>query len=318
MNAFNSASLINLLGFTLGVTLYALLLVMVVRHRKAKQKSSIDYLLLITAILGMLWNVGELSIFIWKDFGTSGVSPILTAISYSALGFLPTVVVHSAWQNTENLKARLFTISAYCVSIFAALLHFWSAIFFNVAPSSLALQILTLGSLALLAGLLFFNFRQTLEKKTLWATALLIFALSTLHLNSQAEENSWFIELIAHQSSLPLALVILYQDYRFAFADLFLKRALSLILLTLTAFGLYVFVASPLLHFHETHDRNDAQAITLILILWIATALIYPTLHNLAVWLVDKVLLNRVNYETLRLEIAQTVEKTESSEDVLT
>jgi hypothetical protein len=33
MNSPNIASLVNLLGFTVGVALYALLLVMVVRHR---------------------------------------------------------------------------------------------------------------------------------------------------------------------------------------------------------------------------------------------------------------------------------------------
>jgi len=297
MNAFNSASLINLLGFTVGVALYGLLLVMVVRHRRAaKRESSIDILLLVTAVLGLLWNIGELSLFIWRDFGAGQVSPFLTALSYSALGFLPSVVVHSAWRNAENLKGKIFTFSAYFLSISAALLHFQSAIFANAAPYGLALQILTYGSLVILAGLLIFNFRQTLEKKTVWATALLIFALSTLHLNSHAEGTSWLVELVAHQSSLPLALVILYQDYRFAFADLFLKRALSLILLTLAAFGLYVFVASPLLKFHETHDRNDVQAISLIIVLWVATALVYPALHNFAVWLVDKIILRRANY----------------------
>jgi hypothetical protein len=38
MNSPNIASLVNLLGFTVGVALYALLLVMVVRHRRAKGK----------------------------------------------------------------------------------------------------------------------------------------------------------------------------------------------------------------------------------------------------------------------------------------
>ena len=47
MNALNPASLINLLGFTVGVALYALLLAMVVRHRRAK--SSFDFLLLAAA-----------------------------------------------------------------------------------------------------------------------------------------------------------------------------------------------------------------------------------------------------------------------------
>ena len=319
MNALNSASLINLLGFTVGVALYALLLVMVVRHRQKKGKFSFDFLLLATAILGLLWNIGELSAFIWKDFGAIQVSPILLAISYSALGFLPSVVVHSAWKNSDNehSKARWLTFLAYGLSVFAGLLHFQSAIFSNVAPSGLALQILTFGSLALLVGLLIFAFRQTLEKKAVWITALLVFAVSALHLNSHKEETSWLVELIAHQSSLPLALAILLQDYRFAFADLFLKRALSLLLLTLTAFGLYVFAAAPFLALHEAHDKNDVQAISILLTFWIATALIYPSLHRFAVWLVDKIILRRFDYKKLNIEIVQTVEKTDDIKSVL-
>jgi signal transduction histidine kinase len=311
MNTLNAASLINLLGFTVGVALYALLLVMVVRHRKSRVNS----LLLTTSILGLIWNVGELFFFISKDFGVTQFSPILSAISYSALGFLPSVVVHSA-QNEEN-KARWLTFSAYGLSVFAAILHLQSAVFKGIAPNDFALQTLTFGSLALIAGLLVFNFRQTLEKKTIWATALLVFAVSALHLSSNSENNSWLVELVAHQSSLPIALAILYQNYRFAFADLFLKRAISLILLTIVAFGLYIFVAAPLLRYHETHDRNDVQAIGLILTLWIATALIYPALHNFAVWLVDKIILKRADYDKLQKELAQTIEKSDSIDNVL-
>lgn len=315
MNTLNAASLVNLLGFMVGVALYALLLIMVVRYRDNSKKESLNHLLLTTSLLGMVWNIGELLIFLWKDFAIDSTSPILTAISYSALGFLPSVVVHSA-QNDEN-KARWLTFSAYGLSIFASILHFQSAIFQQNAPSNFALQTLTFGSLTLVLGLLIFNFRQTLEKKTIWASALLVFAVSALHLSGESEEKSWFIELVAHQSSLPLALAILYQNYRFAFADLFLKRAISLILLTLLAFGLYVFIAAPLLRYHETHDRNDVQAIGLILTLWIATALIYPKLHDFAVWLVDKVMLNRADYEKLQLELAQNLEKTDSIDEVL-
>lgn len=318
MNEFSLASLINLLGFTVGIALYLLLLIMVFRHRQTQRNPSVDLLLLMTATLGILWNLGELSVFIWRDFGSGTVTPFLTAISYSALGFLPSVVVHSALKNSENSKGHWLTFLAYSLSILATILHLYSAISLDISPSSLALQILTYGSIGLLIGLLVFNYKQTISKRAVWGTALLIFALSTLHLSSHTEETSWAVELIAHQSSLPLALVILYQDYRFAFADLFLKRALSLILLTLFAFGLYVFVASPLLRYHETHDRNDVQAISLIIILWIATALIYPTLHKFAIWLVDKIILRRANYEDLRLKLAQKVEESDLVEDVLT
>ncbi len=311
----NPASLINLLGFTVGIALYALLLAMVVRHRRAK--SSFDFLLLAAAVLGLLWNAGELFIFITQDFGQIVISPLLTAVSYSALGFLPSVVVHSAWKNSENAHGKFLTVAAYGLSFFAAILHFRSAVSYETAPSDFALRILSYGAIALLIGLFVFNFRQTFEKKIVWTSALLIFAVSALHLSGETEGNSWLVELVAHQSSLPIAFVILLQDFRFAFADLFLKRALSLVLVTAAAFGLYVFVAAPLLHYHETHDRNDTQAIAIILTLWVTTALVYPKLHDFAVWLVDKIILRRADYGKLRIDLAQTFEKKETTEDVL-
>ena len=315
MNSLNNALLINLLGFSLGIALYALLLVMVLRQRGSARAGNIDYLLIATACLGLSWNLGELLTFAERDFGIIVISPFLTASAYAALGFLPSVVVHSA--QAEESKPHWLTFTAYGLSALAAALHFYSAMFLSAAPSDLALQMLTYSSIALAAALLIFNFRQTLEKKTIWATALLVFAVSALHLTGQREENSWLVELVAHQSSLPLALAILYQNYRFAFADLFLKRAISLILLTLVAFGLYVYVTAPLLHYHETHDRDDVQAITLILTLWIATALIYPLLHKLAVWLVDKGILHRADYDELRRELGSAVEKCESADEIL-
>lgn len=315
MNSLNAALLINLLGFAVGVALYTLLLAMVARHRRSSKSRTVDLLLIATALLGLLWNAGELAIFIWKDFGMGSLSPFLTAVSYSALGFLPSVVVHSA-QN-EASKGRWLSVAAYVLSVFAAVLHIGAAFAAGEVPSDLALQTLTFGSLALAAGLLIFNFRQTLEKKAIWASALLVFAVSALHLTGEAEESSWLVELVAHQSSLPLALAILYQNYRFAFADLFLKRALSLILVATVALGLYVFVASPLLRYHETHDRNDVQAISLILVLWIATALVYPGLHKFAVWLVDKIILQRADYEKLQRELARNIEGIDSIEEIL-
>jgi len=316
----NAAALINLLGFTVGIALYALLLLMVVRHRQAKEKDATDFLLLLTAVLGLLWNTGELAALFWKDFANAQVSPFLLAVSYSALGFLPSVVVHSAWKNNEgeSRNVRWLTFTAYSLSVFAAFLHFQSTIFNRVAPSDPALRVLTFGSLALLAGLLIFTFRQKIQNKAIWISALSVFAVSALHLSGQQEEKSWLIELVAHQSSLPLALAILLQDYRFAFADLFLKRALSLLLLASVAFGLYVFVAVPLLAWHETHDRNDVQAAVLVIALWMTTALVYPSLHKFAVWLVDKIILRRVNYEKLQAEIVRHIEKRDDLESVLT
>ncbi len=316
MNSLNAASLINLLGFTVGIALYALLLVMVVRYRRAAKAEKFNALLLATSILGLIWNIGELFFFVWKDVSASDFSPFLIAFSYSALGFLPSAVVHSA-QNEET-KINWLTCAAYGLSIFAAILHFQSAIAYHTAPSNPALQTLTFGSLALIAGLLIFNFRQTVEKKTIRASALLVFAVSALHLSGEAEEKSWLVELIAHQSSLTIALAILYQNYRFAFADLFLKRAVSLILVALLAFGLYVFAAAPMLRLQSANERgNDVSAAAIVLTLWISTALIYPSLHTFAVWLVDKIILKRADYAALQIEIARSIENFDSIDEVL-
>ncbi len=315
MNSLNAASLINLLGFTVGIALYALLLVMVVRYRRATKIEKFNFLLLATSVLGLIWNVGELFFFVWRDFSVSKFSPFLIAFSYSALGFLPSAVVHSA-QNEETKINRL-TFAAYGLSIFAAVLHFHSAFAYHAAPSNPALQTLTFGSLALIAGLLIFNFRQTVEKKTIWASALLVFAVSALHLSGESEEKSWLVELIAHQSSLTIALAILYQNYRFAFADLFLKRSVSLILVAFVAFGLYVFAAAPMLRFQSANERSDVSLAAIVLTLWIATALIYPSLHNFAVWLVDKIILKRADYAALQIELARSVENLDSIDEVL-
>jgi len=315
MNSLNIALLINLLGFAVGIALYALIAAMVVRHRRASRYENVDFLLLTTSVLGLLWNIGELYGFVQKDFVSGGISPWITALSFSALGFLPSVVVHSAQADDEG--THWLTYAAYGLSAFAAFLHFYSVVINGIAPSDLALQALTFGALALAVGLLIFNFRQTLEKKAVWASALLVFAVSSLHLSGEREGSYWYVELIAHQSSLLLALAILYQNYRFAFADLFLKRALSLILIAFAALAEYVFIAAPLLRYHETHDRNDVQAAGLIVTLWVATALIYPFIYRLAVWLVDTIILHRANYAEFQLELARDVESLDTIDEVM-
>ncbi len=315
----DTALLINLLGFSVGIALYALMLVMVVRHRPAGRPHGIDRLLLATACLGLVWNLGEFVVFVLKDFQGAAVPAWLLAGSYSALGFLPSVVVHSTWQSEENTRPSLFypTVTAYLLSTCAAALNVIAAANGNGVPSRTSLRLLTFGAIALLVALFVLAFRQALERKAVWITALLVFAVSTLHLSAHDDRSSWPVELVAHQSSLPLALAILIQDYRFAFADLFLKRALSLMLLALFAFGLYVFAAVPLLAWHETHDKNDVQAAVIVLGLWITTALVYPKLHRFAEWFVDAAILRRTDFERLKASIAEAVERAEDDSSAL-
>ena len=102
MNSLNTALLINLLGFTAGAALYALLFVMLIRHRRSSRSGNVNVLLMATSLLGFLWNAAELYAFVERDFSNSGISPLLSAAAYSALGFLPSLVVNS----TSSLTMR--------------------------------------------------------------------------------------------------------------------------------------------------------------------------------------------------------------------
>ena len=313
-----SATLINLLGFIVGTALYGLLLAMVLRDRRDEQRVG-NRLLVATAGLGLVWNIGEFIVYASRDVGFSPAPPIVPAIAYAALGFLPSVVVHSARKSlaSAGMFSAILTVTAYILSAFTALLHIHSGIFHAKAPSEAAMKILTFASVAFVIGLLLIAIRQKLERKAIWATALLIFAVSSLHLSTHDGQNLWIIELIAHQSSLPLAFAILMQDFRFAFADLFLKRAISLMLLALMAFGLYIYVAVPLLAWHETHETDDAQAAFTVIGLWIVTALAYPLIHRGAVWFVDRIILRRSDYTSLETDISGMLSNLDEEHDVL-
>src|SRR6202008_3247453 len=115
-------------------------------------------------------------------------------------------------------------------------------------PSQVALRGLTVGFGGLLLILLFVARGGNGGGLGLWVAARALFVVSALHLSeNHGTEDPWWLALLGHHASLPLALAILYQDYKFALADLFLKRAFSLILLVGLVFGVYTLGVAPLL-----------------------------------------------------------------------
>src|ERR1043165_3078101 len=85
--------LVHLVGFLIGAALYGMLFVLVVRRRLE------DRLPLLTAILGLIWNVIGLAAYAIRDFAGHDPHPYLIATAYSALGFLPAVVIDSVFRS---------------------------------------------------------------------------------------------------------------------------------------------------------------------------------------------------------------------------
>ncbi len=332
-----AAALLNLLGFITGSALYAMLLVMVLNQARAESRIGTDgrpdRLPLLTGLLGLAWNFGELMTMALRGRFPLALS-LLDATSFTALGFLPAVVVHSVLRTREDLRDRpaalLIILTAYALSVTAGLLHFYQAFVFKFSPSHWALHILTGGFIALIVALLAHTRRrpeqpgqysqtgQSLWTRAGWVLALAVFAVSALHLSHhEGKEFSWWIELIGHHASLPLVLAILYQDYKFALADIFLKRALSLLLLVALAFSLYLTFVTPLIGRREADGAYDQVVVGLVLGLWIATALLYPAIRRAVNRFVDAIVLRRADFDEVRAVIAQSIAAHESPEEIL-
>jgi two-component system, LytTR family, sensor kinase len=300
------SELLNLVGLSTGVVLYAMLLAMVVGSGSARGVAARrDPLLLATALLGLVWNLCALPVYELPKVGIHGPITVLAAIGFSALGFLPAVVVQSvlrgAHDRVTGSARRTVAVAAYTVSAVATLMHVRAAVSGGTLPSVPGMQLLTYAFIGLVVPLGAVTRGQPGARRALWAAALSIFAVSALHLSHLHQgDASWPVELLGHHAALPLAFAILYQDFPFALADIFLKRALTLV--ALVAAALLAVAAVGAIHSPDIPLR-DPRDIGILVTLWVATALLYPTLRDLIGWFVDSVLLDRPDYVALRAGI---------------
>jgi two-component system LytT family sensor kinase len=324
MPGYNVVAFVHLVGFLLGASLYATLLGIVTRPALTGGTTmtgvSTDRLPLVTAILGLIWNVTGLAAYAIRDFAGTEPHPLLIAIAYLALGYLPAVVVHSVLRSepsSETKRAAAFFIAvAYAVSTLAAITLVWSEDRGQGAPSARALQMLTWSYAALTVPVLMLTRKRTGARRAWSIVALAVFAVSALHLSHhEGAREPLLVEIFGHHASIPLIFAILYQDFRFALADVFLKRALAVFALVGLCSTLYLGVEIPLLAHHDF--RTDAVAVGLSVIMWTVMALLYPAIKNAADWSVDHLVLRRVDYATFLQEVARSVRSAEDAATVL-
>ena len=303
----NAPALLHVVGYLTGASLYALLLAMVLQTRGPGYRLTLG-----TALLGLAWNIGELSAHMFDGLGVAWARDSMSAVSYGALGFLAAVAVHSAGrgpgEDDEPLRrgrARLITRAAYACAGVASVMQLFAAATGLPLPWPAALVLLTIGLAVLAPVLLWTTRRQAHVRRAVWMTALSLFAVSAMHIGRfHGASESWPIELLGHHASIPLAFAILYQDYRFAFADLFLKRALTLLALVTV-----VFTAWSLLEPSLADESSRSPAIGILLTLWVATALLFPWLRDTVSSFVDRIVLKRADYSKLLDSFASSIQR---------
>jgi two-component system, LytTR family, sensor kinase len=319
-----TGQIVDVLGFLTGTVLYVMLVVMVWRERAGEGASLFaarGRLPLLTGVAGVVWNVGALLSFGPRVLGGAAPSPVIVALAFGALGGLPAVVVHSLLEGRETVAGRRITLaviaSAYALSIVGALLHLEAALDGHAVPSRAALWLLTGGFTALTAALLVMTRAQPIGRRGVWVAALAIFAVSALHFGRHGGDEAWWVELLGHHASLPLALAILHLDYRFALADLFLKNAIALLLLMGVSLALFSGVIVPLLRWQDPAGVLDPRATAIFVVMWMTTALVFPHLRRLADRLVDRVVLRRPDYDAVLRRLGADLDTAESEEGVV-
>ena len=316
MSSVGAPELLHVVGYLTGASLYAMLLVMVVQAHGPAYRLTLG-----TALLGMAWNLGELAAHAFEAGGLGLARDWMAGVSYAALGFLAAVVVHSAARRQGDddgapgpRSARLVGPAAYACASLAGLMQLFAAATGRPLPWSAALVLLTTGLTVLALTLVVTARDQPDGRRALWMIGLALFAVSALHLSSfHGTAESWPTELLGHHASIPLAFAILYQDYRFAFADLFLKRALTLLALVACVFVGWSLVASSI-----STASTVSPAIGVLLAMWVGTALFFPWLRGRVSAFVDRILLKRADYTALLEALASALQNCASEEAVLT
>ena len=295
--------LVDVLGYLTGIALYVMLAAMVWRERSSEGTPLLarrGRLPLATGVCGLIWNAGALAALTIELGHSDANVSLLLAFAFSALGFLPAVVVHSLLQGRETAARRGAVVpiiaTAYGLSAIASLLQISAALGGSQVPSRPALWVVTIGFGVLTGSLLLITREQSSRRRGLWVAALALFAVTAVHFGRHVGNESWWVELVAHHASLLLALAILLQDYRFALADLFLKNAIALLLLMGLALAALAGVLVPLLRW-QVDGTLDPRALVLMLATWIGTAILFPWLRQAAAWLVDHLVLNRPDYD---------------------
>jgi len=305
--------LLHVAGYLTGAALYAMLLIMALRD------ASSDWLTVGAAGLGLTWNVGELAGHGLSAMGWLAAEPWTAALAFTALGFLAAVVIHSVARGTRDeavagsVWPTVLTTLAYAGAGLSGALQVVAALRGAPVPDSVALLLLTFVLIALAPVLLVATRRQPNGRRAMWMTALTVFAISALHVtNFHGPRESWATELLGHHSSIPLAFAILYQDYRFALADLFLKQALTLMLAVAVVFGFWS-LAGPTL----TRTPASPGAIGLLLGLWVVSTYLFPTIRRTANVFIDRVVLRRADDRRTLDEVSAALRDATTEDDLL-
>ena len=307
------------LGFFTGSTLNALLLVLVWRAERLRNSSHRGSF---AVFLLLVWNTGSLTRYASLLIGLNSVAPFANAIAYSATALLPTAAMlmlsrkrQQPWQNVAWVVMKYVSIvssAALALSILAATLLQG----FTVRFESLAK--LTAYNLVVHLPFLFMFFRGAPQASRrvrsftyvlfLMMSLLGIVLLLTFHV-SFSPSTKEVIESLTQQATIPVTIATFAFLAQFHFADVFVKRSLTLLATIFVVVIYSTLVVSPVAHWAADRALRPAAAAWIAAsVLWCVPLLFFPLGDRAIKRATDRWLLQRPDYQKLAQKFSREIE----------
>jgi two-component sensor histidine kinase len=225
--------IVNAIAHVAGAIVFGIFLVLALRGSPGRRPRQ-SLLSIASALLALLWNVGSLASL---TMTAGGIRWTAEAVSFCSLSLLPAVLLHVSLNN----RFRNLAAAGYLLSATATAMHLSESVWPTLHLHKLALWVITFGFGALTVVYAMSVLRDGKEARgrtsqLLASMFLMLFAVTFSHFGAGHPPEAWK-ELLVHHAGIPIALLILLQDYRFVFMDAFVRFLANVILAALLSYA---------------------------------------------------------------------------------
>jgi len=230
MESVKESLLVNTLGHAAGVLIFGIFLFLLIQDRAARRLRGSTKSML-AAALALVWNLASLLVL------GMGARTGSDTIAFSVLSLLPAVLFDLCLAG----RHRLLMLAGYGLSAVAIALHAMELFRHDALYHRWGLNLITAGFVALTciaAGAVWRDANLRAAAPRLVGTmSLFLLAISFVHFGEGHAQQVWSRELAFHHAAIPLALLVLLQDYRFVLLDAFLRFLANVLLAALFVSG---------------------------------------------------------------------------------
>jgi hypothetical protein len=202
-----------------GVLLFGIVLVLLLQDRAARHVGGLKPIA--AAALALAWNLASLLV-LGTDQPDALAARWMVAIGFSVLSLLPAVLfdicLAGGWLARAGYLLSAASIVPHIIEVFRP----------DTDLHRAALDAISIGFGLLTAIAAARAYRQA--TRLIGTMSLFLLAMSFVHLGTGHAEQIWSQELFFHHAAIPLALLVLLQDYRFVLLDAFLRFLANAIL----------------------------------------------------------------------------------------